>query len=48
MIAWIQNCVDGAGNVMSKWAVYVATNHNTLQELFNRIHTCKWFLFRLF
>ena len=48
MIVQIQNCVDGTGDVKSKWAVYVAPNHFTLQELFNRIHACKLFLFGLF
>ena len=37
--------VDGTGDVKSIWAVYVAPNHLTLQELFNSIHAGKLFLF---
>ena len=48
MIVQIQYRVDGTGDVMSKWAVYVAPNHLTLQELFNRIYVCKLLLFGLF
>ena len=48
MIVQIQYCVHGTGDVKSKWAVYVASNHHTLQELFNRIHTGKLLLFGLF
>ena len=48
MIVWIQNYVDGTGDVKSKWTVYVAPNHLTLQELFNRVHAGKLFLFELF
>ena len=48
MIFRILHCVDGTGDVKSKWAVYVAQYHLTLQELFNRIHVGKLFLFGLF
>ena len=48
MIEQIQYCVDGTGDVKPKWAVYVATNHLTIQELFNRIHASKLLLFGLF
>ena len=48
MIVWNQYCVDGTGDVKSKWAAYVAQNHSTLQELFTRIHAGKLFLFGLF
>ena len=48
MIVRIQYCVDGTGDVKFKWAVYVAPNHLNLQELFNRIHAGKLFLFGLF
>ena len=47
MIVRSQYCVDGTDDVKSKWAVYVAQNHYTLQELFSRIHAGK-FLFVLF
>ena len=43
----IQYYVDETGDVKSKWAVYGCTNHLTLQELFNRIHAGKLFLFGL-
>ena len=48
MIVQIQHCVDGASDVKSKQAVYVAPNHLTVQELSNRIHTGELLLFRLF
>ena len=48
MIVRIQYCVDRTTDVKSKWAVYVAPNHLTIQELFNRIHTGKLLLFGLF
>ena len=38
----IQYCNDEAGDVKSKWAVYVVPNHLTLQELFSRIHAGKF------
>ena len=43
MIIWIQCCVDGTGDVKSKWAVYVAPNHLTIQKLFKRIHAVSCF-----
>ena len=43
MNVWIQYCVDEIGDVKSKWVVYVAPNHLTLQELFSRIHAGKFF-----
>ena len=48
MIVRIQYCVDGTGGVESKWAVYVAPSHLTIQNLFNRIHAGKLLLFGLF
>ena len=48
MIVRIQYCVDGTGGVKSKWAVYVAPSHLTIQNLFNRIHAGKLLLFGLF
>ena len=48
MFVRMQCCVDGTGDVKIKWAVQVAPNHLTLQELFNRIHAGKLFLFRFF
>ena len=48
MTVLIQYCVDGTGDVNFKWAVYVAQNHSTLQELFPRIHAGESFLFELF
>ena len=48
MIEQIQYCVDGTGDVKSKWAVCVTTNHLTIQELFNRIQAGKLLLFGLF
>ena len=37
MIMRIQYCVDVTGDDNFKWAVRVAPNHYTLQELFDRI-----------
>ena len=48
MIVRIQYFVDETGDVKSKWAVYVARNHLTIQESFNRIHAGKLLLFGLF
>ena len=48
MIVWIHYCVDGTGDIKSKWFVYVAPNHLTIQELFNRIHAGKLLLFGFF
>ena len=48
MIVWNQYCVDGTGDIKSKWFVYVAPNHLTIQELFNRIHAGKLLLFGFF
>ena len=31
MIVQIQYCVDGTGDVKSKWGAYVAPNHLTIQ-----------------
>ena len=45
MNVWIQYCVDEIGDVKSKWVVYVAPNHLTLQELFSRIHAGKFFFY---
>ena len=45
MIVWIQYCVDGTGSIKSKWAVYVAPNHLTLQERFSGIFTSKLFYY---
>ena len=47
MFVQIQYCVDGTGDIKSKWAVYVAPNQLTIKELFNKIHAGKLLLFRL-
>ena len=47
MIVPIRYYVNGTGDIKSKWAVYVAPNHLTIQEVFNRIHAAKLFLFGL-
>ena len=47
MIVQIQYCVDETGDIQSKWAVYVAPNQLTIEELFNRIHAGKLLLFWL-
>ena len=47
MIVQIQYCVDGTGDIKSKWAVYVAPNQLTIEELFIRIHAGKLLLFWL-
>ena len=33
MVLQIQYCIDGTVDVKSKWVVYVAPNHLTLEEL---------------
>ena len=48
MIVRTQYCVDRTSDVKSKWAVYVAPNHLTIQELFSRILAGKLLLFGLF
>ena len=48
MILRIQYGVDWTGDVKSKCDVYVAPNHLTLSDLFNRIHAGKLFLIGFF
>ena len=43
MIVPIRYYVNGTGDIKSKWAVYVAPNHFTIQEVFNRIHAASCF-----